>query len=70
MNRTELSLHRQEVTHTKENSWWLNDAKGIPLCRVCEECEEAAKKTFKPEVIGEGEGRYEDVVEEPIEPDE
>lgn len=63
----ELRKHREQ--HTKENSWWMNDAKGIPLCRVCDECEREARSKFKPEVLGES-GNYEDEVEEPIEEDE
>lgn len=63
MTYEELERHRER--HDNTNSWWLNDAKGIPLCRVCDECEEAAMKTYKPEVIGDI-GRYEDAVEEPI----
>ncbi len=57
-------------THTKQNSWWLNDAKGIPLSRVCDECINAVKSRYAPEVLGRGPGRYEEVVEERIEPDE
>jgi hypothetical protein len=67
MNREQLMAHRQ--THTKENSWWMSDARRIPLCRVCEECIKAAKATYKPEVLGER-GRYEDAVEERIEPED
>lgn len=66
MNRDQLHIHKQ--THTKQNSWWLNDAKGIPLSRVCDDCIEAVKSTYAPEVLGEY-GNYEDVVEEPIEED-
>lgn len=64
MNSDELRTHRQ--THTKPNSWWLNDAKGIPLCRVCDECHAAAVESYPPEVMGLRE-RYEDFVEETIE---
>ena len=67
MNTTthdELQAHK--LTHTKSNSWWLNDARGIPLSRVCEECVEAVEATYKPEVLGTC-GRYEDAVEERIE---
>jgi hypothetical protein len=67
ITRSQLQVHRQN--HTKENSWWLNDAKGIPLCRVCDGCVEVAKSTYTTEVLGTR-GRYEDVVEEQIEPDE
>lgn len=67
MNRDELREHR--LDHNRVNSWWMNDAKGIPLCRVCDECEEAARREYKPEVLGDS-GNYEDVVEEPIEPED
>jgi hypothetical protein len=62
--------HREHAqTHTKQNSWWLNDARGIPCSRVCDTpgCIEAVKARYKPEVFGEG--RYEDAVEEPIDPE-
>ena len=66
MTDAELREHKQ--THTKENSWWMNDAKGIPLSRVCDTCIHDVQKQYKPEVLGLS-GKYEDVVEEPIEPD-
>ena len=66
ISKEHLSAHRQN--HTKQNSWWMNDAIGIPLCRVCDDCIEAAKSCYKPEVLGEY-GNYFDVVEEQIEDD-
>lgn len=66
MSKDELRSHRQE--HNKSNSWWANDAKGIPLCRVCDDCEETALSEYAPEVLGLR-GRYEDVVEECIDED-
>jgi hypothetical protein len=67
MTREELQTHRD--THTKGNSWWEHDARGIPLCRVCGKCRKAALSVYKPEVLGES-WRYEDAVEEQVEPDE
>ena len=67
MDRDQLYIHKQ--AHTKQNSWWLNDAKGIPLSRVCDECEEDVINSYPPEVTGRA-GRYEDVVEDQIEPDD
>ena len=67
---TDQQLREHKQTHTKENSWWMNDARGIPLSRVCETCVADVRKQYKSEVLGEGDGEYEDVVEEPIEPDE
>lgn len=66
MDRDYLYIHKQ--THTKQNSWWLNDVKGIPLSRVCDECEQAVIDSYPPEVTGEC-GKYENVVEEQIEDD-
>jgi len=67
VTRDELRTHRQ--MHDRGNSWWMNDARGIPLCRVCDACLEAARRTYRPEVLGatKGAGRYEEVVEERIE---
>jgi hypothetical protein len=61
-----LRLHRE--THTRMNSWWLNDAKNIPLCRVCDDCLDIVMKRYLPEVLGLS-GQYEDVVDETIEED-
>ena len=66
MDRDQLMTHK--ASHTKSNSWWLKDAKGIELSRVCDECIGDVKKHYHPEVLGEY-GNYEDVVEEEIEPD-
>jgi hypothetical protein len=66
VNRENLQAHSRE--HHKQNSWWMNDARGIPLRRVCEDCIRAAKSMYAPEVLGER-GNYEDVVEEQIEDD-
>lgn len=33
------------------NSYWHNDARGIPLCRACPSCEEAKLKRYRPEVL-------------------
>jgi len=69
MKITAENLREHMQTHTKGNSWWMKDAKGIPLSRVCEACVEAVKRRYKPEVLGLR-GRYEDAVEERIEPDD
>ncbi len=67
MTREELQAHK--ATHDKTNSWWLNDAMGIPLSRVCDECTDEVRKGYSPEVLGEY-GEYEDVVEDTIEPED
>lgn len=66
MTKEELIAHK--MVHDKQNSWWLNDARGIPLSRVCDECINDVKAGYRPEVLGER-GCYEDVVEEQIEDD-
>lgn len=32
-------------------SHWVNDARGIPLARVCDKCEDAKLAKYRPEVL-------------------
>ena len=58
----------KEYRHQKgDGSWWTNDAQGIPLCRVCDECEIAKLSTYRPEILN---GYNQSDVDEPIEPDD
>lgn len=50
-----------------EPSWWAKDGRGIPLCRVCDNCEKEKLSRYRPEVLGYYD---EDDVDEPIEPDD
>ena len=51
----------------REDSWWENDAQGIPLCRVCSICKEAKLGQFRPEILT---GYTQDDVCEVIEPED
>lgn len=65
--------------HTKFDSWWENDAKGIPLARVCDDCIKEKLSRFDPDILTDvqqerlgiyGMGLdYTDVVTERIEAD-
>lgn len=48
-------------------SWWENDAKGIPLCRVCDDCEKEKLSKYKPIVL---KGYSQEDMDESIEPEE
>ena len=37
--------------HEGEHSWWEHDARGIPLCKVCDRCEEAKLSMYRPDVL-------------------
>lgn len=38
--------------HTKgDGSWWAYDARGIELCRVCDECEKEKLSHYRPDVL-------------------
>lgn len=53
--------------HTKtDGSYWVNDARGIPLARVCEKCEDEKLAKFRPEVLTDS--NY--AANEEIEPDD
>ena len=32
-------------------SYWQNDARGIPLCRTCDNCHDEKMKRYRPEVL-------------------
>lgn len=60
-SREELKNHH----HTRDDgSWWVNDAQGIPLCRVCDECREVKLSKYRPEILT---GYTQQDVDEPIE---
>lgn len=48
-----------------QDSWWENDARGIPLDRVCNACKEKKLSKYRPEVLTDS--QYE--ADEPIEED-
>lgn len=45
-----------------KDSWWQNDARGIPLCRTCDDCHDAKMAKYRPEVLTNS--RYE--CDEPV----
>jgi hypothetical protein len=48
-----------------KQSWWENDARGIPLCRVCDKCRKEKLSRFRPDVLTDP--RY--WTDEPVEED-
>ncbi len=34
-----------------EQSWWVHDAKNIPLCRVCGKCSKEQLSKYRPEIL-------------------
>jgi hypothetical protein len=47
-----------------DGSWWANDARGIPLCRICEDCKREKLSTYRPEILS---GYDQKDIDEPIE---
>ena len=52
---------------SRKSSWWENDAQGIPLTRVCDDCREKKLARFRPCILA---GYTQADVDEPIEPQE
>ena len=63
MKEDDLMYHRCD----RGDSWWANDAQGIPLCRVCDKCAKVKLSRYRPEIIT---GYSQSDVDEPIEPEE
>jgi len=40
-----------KMHNTEDGSWWISDAQGIPLCRVCEKCEAAKLMRYRPHIL-------------------
>jgi hypothetical protein len=54
-------------TVSTEPSWWAHDARGIPLCRVCDTCRRQKLSRYRPEILT---GYDQNDVDEPIEPED
>jgi len=52
---------------SNNDSWWENDAQGIPLCVVCCECRASKLRRYRPEILT---GYTQADVDEPIEPED
>ena len=37
--------------HTRADSWWEHDGRGIPLARVCDKCYEEVMSKYRPEIL-------------------
>lgn len=47
MTDSNLRYHRCDPYE----AWWEYDARGIPLCKVCDTCREAKLSIYRPEVL-------------------
>lgn len=51
--------------HTKtDGSWWENDARGIPLARVCDHCFDERMAKFRPEVLSDSNYYADEAIDE------
>lgn len=37
--------------HVDQYSWWEYDARGLPLCKVCDLCRETKLSTYRKDVL-------------------
>lgn len=47
-----------------KNSWWENDARGIPLARVCVDCKKQKLSKFRPEVLTDSQYETDEPIDE------
>ncbi len=50
--------------HEGEHSWWEHDARSIPLCKVCDRCEEAKLSMYRPDVLSNPNYQADEQIEE------
>lgn len=48
---------------TPQNSWWEQDARGIPLARVCNSCREEVLSKYRPEVLVDSQYQADEQIE-------
>lgn len=65
--RTMEELQATDHRCSREDSYWVNDAQGIPLCRVCDFCKRAELSRYRACILT---GYDQSDVDEPIEPQE
>ncbi len=60
-----MDLRRHDCRSEGQESWWVNDAQGIPLCRVCKVCQKTKLGMYRPEILT---GYTQADIDDPIEP--
>lgn len=55
---------RECVCGSGQRSWWESDARGIPLCRVCNACRKKRMARYRPEVLTNGSYQADEPIEE------
>lgn len=51
--------------HTKgDGSWWEHDARGIPLCRVCDKCRAEKLSHYRQDVLADPNYSADEAIEE------
>ena len=54
--------------HTKhDGSWWETDGRGIPMCRVCDDCRDEKLSRYRPEILRHyTQADVDELIEEPV----
>jgi len=47
-----------------QSSWWESDARGIPLCRVCDRCRKEKLARYRPDVLTDSQYWADEPIEE------
>ena len=59
-NSTDLRYHQCK----RSDSWWEYDARGIPLCRVCDICRKAKLAKYRSDVLSDPDYWHDEPIEE------
>lgn len=49
-----------------KESYWISDARGIPVARACEDCESSKKSGYRPEVFADSHYAADEPIEEEV----
>ena len=59
-----LTTNRPCPCGSGKPSWWAKDARGIELCRVCEDCEKEKLAKYRPDVLTDANYWADEAIEE------
>jgi hypothetical protein len=58
------ALKHHDCREAGEDSWWENDARGIPLNRVCRLCREVKLSVYRPDVLTDSNYWHDEPIDE------
>lgn len=57
-------MHSVRCNHSRDESYWIYDARGIELARVCERCEASVRERYRYDVQHDSQYWHDEEIDE------